>query len=122
MASCWYRSISILVLYHYLILLYYWFLEHLYYLGSCSRFVVVYTKRSIRGLSITGIFSYVVFICLNFMNILICNFDISDGIYGSVFFMLTGFHWISCIFRSFCMILVSLLRSFFKKYVYMNTI
>jgi len=66
-----------------------------------------YRKDTILGLSFTIILG-LIFIFMQYLEYIEASFNISDGIFGSVFFMATGFHGfhvlIGIIFISICLI------------------
>ena len=82
----------------------------------CSGATVTYAHHSITaGLKINAIWGLVltvilaiIFTCLQAFEYVSANFTISDGIYGSTFFMATGFHGfhvlIGTIFLTVCLI------------------
>lgn len=64
--------------------------------------------QSLRGLTFTVILA-ILFTCLQGFEYLEANFRISDGVYGSTFFMATGFHGFH-VFIGTCFLAVCLLR------------
>lgn len=65
-------------------------------------------KRSLLGLSLTIVLA-LIFTALQVFEYFYSSFDISDGIYGSTFFMATGFHGFH-VFIGTCFLLICLFR------------
>jgi heme/copper-type cytochrome/quinol oxidase subunit 3 len=62
----------------------------------------------------TTILLGIFFLMLQYSEYLVASFSISDGIYGSVFFMLTGFHGFHVLVGTI-FLLISKVRLYFKK-------
>lgn len=71
---------------------------------------------SIKAVSITIIYAFI-FIIEQFFEYLNASFNINDGIYGSTFYMLTGFHGFHVIIGTI-FIFVCLIRLYFGHFTF----
>lgn len=78
--------------------------------------ISTYQNLSIKAVSITIIYAFI-FIIEQFFEYLNASFNINDGIYGSTFYMLTGFHGFHVIIGTI-FIFVCLIRLYFGHFTF----